>query len=1149
MFLMALLCFVSCNNKVSESVSDSDYPIWIEMMEEPDVNMNDARLAFDAYWANHTHHKGDRSKQFERWYAIQSKRLDESGHVISPTVVKKEFQRMRSYVGGNQEGQWFNYGPLRVGPRPNGDQRDGGRVKHISFHPEDLDTYYISCFKSGSFKTENGGKTWTPLTDHLIEETYISAVDPSDPETIYLGSNLGVLKSTDGGNTWDETGLTTEKTKGLLIKSDEPDVILAGNDSGIFKSEDGGVHFMNVLTAPFVEEIKSHPEHPEILYAGTNGNPSQFFRSEDGGDTWTEIEFEKGAFMKIATTKAKPNYVYVINSRDHLGDDSFEGVYLSKDSGQTFTKQSGQSPCITGYSSAGEISRGQPNYNLFIVADQEDENLIYAGGVKAWKSTDGGVSWTQSFDQVTTLGFGLHLDQLSWAYQPGTNKLFAVNDGGIYFLNEDNLFEPITDGLPIAEVWECTQSQTNRSNVAGGTFHCGIKLNRGGSWYSPWGGDEATVLFDYSDDNYAYHFKYDKIHRSTDGGFSFQRINSTTANRGYYTGTGVLDKSDVNVLYVGLFEVERTQNARAENTQDVSWTKISTFGGNQRIEKIEQADANHEIMYVSREGNRFFRSENVRSAQPTFTDITSKLPASGKVTDIATHPTNDGIVYILLGSKIYKSEDKGETWKNISDGLPGVALLEMILDKSSDEGIYVGTDIGVYYKDNSMSEWIDYSKGLPVIRVAGMDIYYGESRTESLLTIATDGRGFWRSMLYGEEAVKPNADFSSEQEVIIKGNSMKFKDESSGNPIRWEWEFEGGNPSKSNDESPVIFYDEIGKYKVKLKVFTTSDTSSIEKTDFIEVTEHMGMGNLQAHYTFDATTADSSSYQRNLAEVGNFTPMYVRDKNNNYLSALELPGKTGNYLTNSYKGIGGNGPRTVTAWIKTSTVGSRKTIVSWGENLSGEMFNVMVHNGNIRVEAGSCNVQNANSEVTRLDNNEWRHIAVTYDPDNGALLKDIKLYIDGKHYENQPDSGESYNSESISINTDAKVNNIQIGNASYNGSYFWIGELDDIRVYDIALDQVQIEEIMNDILVHTKDYAFSRSISISPNPVQDQVIIKTDIDEEFTVKVFSQSGVMVKDQKFNGRSSILNLSKITPGIYFVQVNTATSKSCKKIIKQ
>lgn len=1143
--LILLLSGFSLFSQEKSNLNEDDCPKWIEMMEEPSVNMEEARKAFDTYWEHHTQQKGDRSKQFEQWYTINSNRLDQLGNVISAAQVKSEFQKLKINSFVEQKGTWFNYGPINVGPRPNGAKKDGGRVKDISFHPTDSNTYFVSCFKSGLFKTTNAGLTWTPLTDYLVEEVYTSKVLPSNGNTIYIGTNLGVLKSTDGGGTWNPTGLSSGTVNALLVKKDEENVIVVGSASGIYRSVNSGASFILVKSSSNVEDIKTHPTNPNIMYAGTNGTTSQFLRSIDGGLTWTlDNSFGQGAFMKIAVTPAQPNNVYVINSRDHLDQDSFEGVYVSTNSGVIFTKKSQGTPCIVGYDDSGAISRGQPNYNLFITVDHNDANLIYAGGVKSWKSSDGGVSWTQIFNNVTTDGFELHLDQLSWAHSPLTKKLFAVNDGGVYYLNDDTKFQSITDGLPIAEVYECAQSQITPTNVAGGTMHCGIKLNKEGVWLSPWGGDEATVIYDYSNDSYLYHFKYEKISRSKDGGLSFQRINPSTADRGEYTGTGVLDKSDVNTLFVGLFEVERINNARTATSSQV-WDKISSFGGSAKINKIEQSDADHNILYVSR-GGGFYRSDNVRDASPTFTSVT--LPLSGIVNDITTHPTNANIVYILLGSKMYKSSDKGATWSDISSGLPGVALLEMVYDKSSDEGIYVGTDIGVYYKDASLTNWIDYSQGLPAIRVSGMDIYYGATRAESFITVSTDGRGFWRSELndidakvptVGFDADKTNiftdgsvqfinesssvpvgsflwtfeggtpstsielnpkvtytttgnfevslsyitnsgietktmpsfinvaqlpapvADFSVNNQNVFQGNASNFENTSLNDPTGWNWTFEGGTPSTSDKQHPTIVYNTLGTYKVTLTATNSAGSDTKEVVDYITVTENTGTGTLQAHYNFQNSLKDESSYARDLAIIGGYTPTYVADKDANASSAYEAPGEVDKYLSNTYKGISENNERTVTAWFKTSTVGSRKTIVAWGKNTEGQMFNVMIDGGRVRIEAGSCSLK---STKTGLDNDAWHHLGVTYNSADGDKLKDVKVYIDGVLDTNTPDGTDnSYRSEDVSINTDILTNNLRIGSVNYTPSYIWYGSLDDVRIYSEALTQQEIEEIMNNV--------------------------------------------------------------------------------------
>jgi PKD repeat protein len=1159
--IVALLSFLSCHNQSSNKSPDlkpSNLPTWVDMMDDPQVDIKEARQIFDDYWQRNERHPGDKHNKFERWYTRNVERLDDKGKIISSSQVRSELQHLRAARAEEQEGDWFNYGPIEVGPRPDGSKRDGGRVKHISFHPADTSIFYVSCFKGGLFRGEDAGAKWVPLTDQLAEEVYISQVDPDLPDVIYIGTNQGVLKTEDAGINWYQTDLDHGKVNGLVLHAANPQVVLAGHPGGIYRSENGGETFTLVLAASKVEEIRRHPTNPQIMYASTNGSPSQFFRSEDGGEAWAEITggFGQGCFMKIAVTPAAPDVVYVINARDHLGDDSFDGVYRSDDAGLTFQKQAGTSPCITGYRSNGDLSRGQPNYNLFIVADPTDANMIYAGGVKSWRSADAGSTWESFFEDVNENGQKLHLDQLSWAYHPGTNRLYSVSDGGIYTLNDQDRFRSITDGLPIAEVWECTQSQQNITNVAGGTFHCGVKLNRDGEWFSSWGGDESTVLFDYSDDTYAYHFKYEKISRSTNGGHSFQRINATEADRGNYSGTGVLDYGDVNILYVGLFEVERTRNARATTRSEVQWTKISSFSGTQRIGKVAQSQVEHNLFYVSREGNQFYVSEDVQSDQPTFTNLTANLPVNGIVTDIEPHPTDANTVYILLGSKIYRSTDRGSNWEDISTGLPGVALLELIFDKSSNEGLYIGTDLGMFYKDASMSEWIDYSQGLPAVRVSGIDIFYGETREESILTVATDGRGFWMSPLHGISAQLPTADFEASEQEVNVGTPTIFTDRSSGTPLRWRWEFSGGSPGSSSSRQPVVFYDTPGSYDVKLWVTNTAGTDSLLRTEYITVAENSGSGPLKAWFAFDGNLKDSSNYRRHLAGTNGASPSYVPDVRGNTNMAYTASGNSNEYLTNTYYGVPADGPRTVTAWVKTPEVGSRKTVVSWGLNQPGRMFNVMVFEGNIRVEAGGCNVQNDDSTVERLDNNQWRHIAVSYDPADGGLASDVKLFIDGEYYVNQPDSGDSFNSETTSINTDTSTHQLEVGHTPYSEAYYWQGDLDDVRVYSTALSAEEITDIYDFGLTSLQTPQELSRINVFPNPFRQSVSLSNLSDafsgsDPLEFSVYDSNGRRSFDTILTDKvnSTQLDLANLPSGMYWLHIRNGQGMVTYRMVKR
>ncbi len=337
------------------------------------------------------------------------------------------------------------------------------------------------------------------------------------------------------------------------------------------------------------------------------------------------------------------------------------------------------------------------------------------------------------------------------------------------------------------------------------------------------------------------------------------------------------------------------------------------------------------------------------------------------------------------------------------------------------------------------------------------DYYYRiKIKNDQGITWSYDTQKFKTTNVNGP-AVTPVSNFGASSTNITVNQSVTFSDTSSNYPDSRLWTFEGGTPATSTDENPTITYSDVGSYAVTLTATNSAGSDTKTEMGYITVSEG-GTGTLQAHYNFTGNLVDETSYHRDLSEVGGFTATYTTDKNLVANNAYEASGEDAKYLTNNnYKGIGANEARTVTAWFKTTAVGSRKTIVSWGKNSEGQMFNVMIHDGRVRIEAGSCSLR---STATGLDNDEWHHIAVTFNPSDGDKLKDVKVYVDGVLDTNTSDgTGNSYRSEVVVINTDVSTNNIRIGSAEYNSNYFWQGAIDDVRIYSEALTSTQILEI------------------------------------------------------------------------------------------
>ena len=118
------------------------------------------------------------------------------------------------------------------------------------------------------------------------------------------------------------------------------------------------------------------------------------------------------------------------------------------------------------------------------------------------------------------------------------------------------------------------------------------------------------------------------------------------------------------------------------------------------------------------------------------------------ITNIADSPTNPKQVWFTFSGfrvtvKVWYSPDAGDTWTNYSTGLPNLPVNCIKYQDASNDALYVGTDIGIYFIDRTYTSWQPYFTGLPRVDVQELDI----SNSISKIRAATNGRGLWESNL------------------------------------------------------------------------------------------------------------------------------------------------------------------------------------------------------------------------------------------------------------------------------------------------------------------------------------------------------------------------------------------------------------------
>ncbi len=199
-----------------------------------------------------------------------------------------------------------------------------------------------------------------------------------------------------------------------------------------------------------------------------------------------------------------------------------------------------------------------------------------------------------------------------------------------------------------------------------------------------------------------------------------------------------------------------------------------------------------------------------------------------------------------------------------------------------------------------------------------------------------------------------------------------------------------------------------------------------------------GPTGLQAHYEFEGTTNDSSVNARHGAGMGN--PTFVTGKVG---QAINLRGLNDYVEITGYKGILGSSAVTVTAWIKTSSTDTG-AIVGWGPNVAGQRFGFSVDTGRIRAEHHGGNVQGD----TLLNDGGWHHVAVTVQENVTISYPDVILYLDGTDDTRPTTDPDAFNLTA--------AEDVSIGRRPAGNDRFFLGQIDEVRIYNRALTQEEI---------------------------------------------------------------------------------------------
>jgi len=770
---------------------------WLQLMHDTSANFYDVQKAFynwydtqpqkvnpqaDEIFKNEEEDNADYI-QFKRWEYINAPRVYPTGKF--PAIGFTDYQKnMNTQASGNDITQekspkapsvntWQLLGPSIIPPLSSGYDSTNtsgwsgggaGRLNMVWNNPLKITTLYAGSGSGGLWRSYNTGKTWTPIGDQLatLGVTDLQCV-PNDTNTMYLATgdldgnaipSVGLLKSTDNGNTWHATGLNFTLNQGMdlgniLIDPLNVKTLYVASGNGVMKSTDSAHTWITTLSGNYVTDIAMNPGNHSLIYAATFFGGYHY--STNGGATWIQPASlpASGVIREaIGVTPANPAYVYVMAASS--AGEGFYGFYQSTDSGKTFTAKftmAVDSVNLLSWAKTGKGDQygypstgGQGSYDLPIAVNPENPQQVIVGGVDMWETNNGGTTWTDiSFwaDSAAKPDYA-HADIHRIIYLPDTSAVYSGTDGGIFSKSISGVWSDISSGLSIGQIYKLGASLHTNNLVISGWQDNGTSEDNGAgnSWQFVMGSDGSTCVIDWSNDTYQYgSFVGGWIEASTDGGQSFNTISSSITESGGWVTPFVQDPINSQTLYAGYVHVWKTTDRGA------NWTELTGLPGNSNsIVDLRVATSNNQYIYAAT-GSDVYVTKN---GGTSWSNISSGLPLSSDYcNELCISPTNSDKVWAVFSgfdtNRVYYSSNAGTSWKSISYGLPQYPINCIIYQNGTNDGIYVGTDIGgVYYRD-STNGWVSYSAGLPNVRISDFQMNYVSNQ----IIAATYGRSIW----------------------------------------------------------------------------------------------------------------------------------------------------------------------------------------------------------------------------------------------------------------------------------------------------------------------------------------------------------------------------------------------------------------------
>ncbi len=677
-----------------------------------------------------------------------------------------------------------------------------GRVTTIVPHPYDQDVIFVATAQGGVWKTVDGGRNWKPTSDHQ-SSLAIGAltIDESNPLVLYAGTGegnfsadsqygIGILKTEDGGETWQRKEKTVETFGGsrfcrLAINHKTPTTIFAATvssrrpnvASGIYRSIDGGETWSRMenrlppINTVGATDLVIDPTNADIAYAAFYGE-GIYKTTEANADNpkWNKLTTglpPQTNFSRIVLgiSKSSPNTLYSLMA-DGSGN-LIDQFYQSNDGGNSWK------PIPLPNGNIGE----QGSYNINLAVHPQNENIVYLSGISVWKAVRSSSNDTWNFSDI---GKEIHPDNHAFAFNPQDPRvIYAGNDGGIYKSNDEGAtwIDSINEGLCITQFNYMEHHPTSDGVIIAGTQDNGTLIYRNSpAFYKAGDGDGGFCAIDNSNSNiYYYTYVGPVIYVSGQAGdfnswiplfFNLPPFENEDGSRNFlFYSPFTLDKTNSANIAIGGKNMLYLDDSQGLN----GWQKrIRLPGEDEFVSSINYVNSN--LIYLATIKGSVFRlvkSDNDWQVQA----INSESLPRRWIWDVVTLPNDSTKVIVILSGFGTPHVFYGDVpqqgvaeWKNISgngdNAVPDIPVNAIVMDDDNPDVIYIGTDSGVWRTIDGGKNWKPFVAGLPRVQVYDMRLH----KPTHTLRVATHGRGIWQRRLDTEKI--------NDVDIFVRDNIM-----------------------------------------------------------------------------------------------------------------------------------------------------------------------------------------------------------------------------------------------------------------------------------------------------------------------------------------------------------------------------------------